>query len=119
MVTRIHIALALLACSLACNELIGIDGDYTPLDDGSGGETGSGGESGDSCDTPGDCADPGTCMESSCVSRKCVDVVSMRGTPCTEDGGQVCDGSGQCVECVSSEQCNGGNCNANNNCSGN
>jgi hypothetical protein len=32
-----------------------------------------------------------------------------KSTPCDQDGGQVCDGAGQCVECNDGTQCDDGN----------
>ena len=34
-------------------------------------------------------------------------LASAAATPCTEDGGQVCDGTGNCVECTVDGDCPG------------
>ncbi|MBW2529207.1 MAG: hypothetical protein JRI23_33835 [Deltaproteobacteria bacterium] len=73
--------------------------------------TGTGGAGGatPTCSVAADC--PG--LDTSCATRTCeagrcdVDRAAA-GTPCTEEGGQVCDGAGSCVECVAPEDCEPG-----------
>src|SRR5688500_1706201 len=70
-----------------------------------GGGTGGGPE----CTMPGDC--PGTdttCVSRTCVNQQCGSETALAGTPCTEDGGVVCDGNGLCVECATADQCQPG-----------
>jgi Lamin Tail Domain len=79
-----------------------------PSDDGSGAGNvgGSGGSVVPECVGPGDC--PGedtTCSTRSCDDGVCGVVTAPASTACSEQGGQVCDGFGSCVECVDQTQC--------------
>jgi hypothetical protein len=69
-----------------------------------GGAGGSGGEA--ACVLDGDCPGPsGFCGGQRCEQGQCVLDNQPMHTPCAEDGGQVCDGAGACVECVSDIDC--------------
>lgn len=70
----------------------------------SGNTGGGGGQPG--CTGPNEC--PGndtTCSYRTCDAGECGMANASSGTSCTEDGGQVCDGDGSCVECVDVAQC--------------
>ncbi|MBV8761597.1 MAG: proprotein convertase P-domain-containing protein [Deltaproteobacteria bacterium] len=41
-----------------------------------------------------------TCVTPMCTDGACASVMTAAGTPCTDDGGKVCDGAGACVECA-------------------
>ena len=62
---------------------------------GAGGAGGAGG-SGD-CVTASDCGTDSTCMTHQCEAGACTTVAAPEATPCDEDGGELCDGAGQCV----------------------
>jgi hypothetical protein len=58
------------------------------------------------CTSPTQC--PGTdttCEQRACTNGTCGMTAAAPGTACTEDGGNVCDGAGSCVECVEHEDC--------------
>jgi hypothetical protein len=64
------------------------------------------------CSVDADC--PGadvTCNQRRCAGGMCFESKPNIGTACTENGGQVCDGQGNCVECVDDLQCPGSTCN--------
>ena len=64
---------------------------------GEGGIGGTGG-AGDECSDPADC--PGedtTCAFRTCDDNICGSGLASKGTECTEDGGELCDGMGNCV----------------------
>ncbi|WP_437730694.1 formylglycine-generating enzyme family protein [Sorangium sp. So ce1335] len=61
--------------------------------------SGSGGSSG-ACVDPAACPPAqGACMEAVCVNGACAERPRPEGTPCGEDGGEVCDASGACGGC--------------------
>lgn len=69
---------------------------------GGGGIGGGGGE----CNEPADC--PGldtTCEYRSCENHQCGMANAPASTPCTEEGGRVCDSAGHCVECAVQSDC--------------
>ncbi|MBW2525460.1 MAG: hypothetical protein JRI23_14840, partial [Deltaproteobacteria bacterium] len=69
---------------------------------------GGGAGGGAECTSPTEC--PGedtTCATRSCEGGVCGFSYAASATACTEDGGQVCDGQGACVECVDEAQCTG------------
>jgi hypothetical protein len=60
---------------------------------------------------------PGGCIEVQCDGNgRTVDVQRAVQTPCTENGGAVCDGAGSCVECLDGADCGSGACGAANFC---
>lgn len=63
----------------------------------------------DSCD-PYPCQDRGECVVDQCDPSDglCSYANAPVDTPCNEDGGRVCDGSGDCVGCNHSSQCDDG-----------
>lgn len=100
---------------------------------GSGGATSQGGGGGSPCAVPGDCptptekcriptcnggvcgvademdgkeVEPGTtCKTTVCMAGAPTDQFAPAGTACTEDGGTVCDGAGECVGCATNADC--------------
>jgi len=113
---------AALAMAAGCTLIGGTDGLF--IVDGSGaggaGATGGSGGSGSSgsssssssssgtagaggsadCD-PQQCTGPdGQCATLNCVNTECQSLAVDPGTPCTANGGTVCNGLGDCVECV-------------------
>lgn len=71
--------------------------------------TGGGGSGGEApqC-VPEQC--PGidtTCQYRICDGDQCGMENASEGTACTEDGGQLCDAEGACVECLTEDQCDG------------
>ncbi|MEM7437073.1 MAG: right-handed parallel beta-helix repeat-containing protein [Myxococcota bacterium] len=63
----------------------------------------------DSCDDGNQCKSGGVCSSTTgnCEGRSNVSA----GTACDQDGGSLCDGNGNCVECVSEDDCaSGGEC---------
>lgn len=63
--------------------------------------TGSGG-----CDSPVQCPGMDTdCNIRVCENMVCGDADRPAGLPCNDDGGNVCDGMGSCVECVVDMDC--------------
>ncbi|MBW2458034.1 MAG: hypothetical protein JRI68_26250 [Deltaproteobacteria bacterium] len=68
----------------------------------SSGTGGQGGDGGSNCDhCPGE--------DTTCGYRVCESGCDMEfataGTTCTENGGQMCDGSGHCIECLTEQDC--------------
>ncbi|MBW2524891.1 MAG: hypothetical protein JRI23_11975 [Deltaproteobacteria bacterium] len=75
---------------------------------GAGGTAGGGGQGGGECTSPVDC--PGedtTCAYRTCEGRICGLEDASADTSCSDDGGQVCDGTGSCVECNDTDDCSG------------
>ncbi len=62
---------------------------------GGGGTGGSGG--GPECTEPSKCGTDTTCQTFSCAAGKCGSANAVKGKPCVEDGGVLCDGAGKCV----------------------
>lgn len=78
---------------------------------GAGGGGGGGGGSSPECSQPEDC--PGvdlTCSFRSCEASQCGLASAPESTTCAYNGGQVCDGQGNCVECVQGSDCPQGVC---------
>jgi hypothetical protein len=69
----------------------------------------TGGEVMMACDTAADCPAPDEgCGEPHCnASHTCVPELEGPGTPCS---GGICDGSGNCVECIDASMCAPGQC---------
>lgn len=72
------------------------------------GGMGGGGEGGDvgECTTPDQC--PGTPTDSNlvtCDDNTCGEAFASAGTTCDENGGNVCDDAGVCVECLATTDC--------------
>ncbi|MBW2456970.1 MAG: hypothetical protein JRI68_20820 [Deltaproteobacteria bacterium] len=90
-----------------CNAMLDFDG----IEYGTGGGTSSGSGGGAPCDTPGDCvgADQ-TCRYRICESGYCGMENAPPKTPCDDGDGIVCDGEGNCVECVDTADCDTGAC---------
>lgn len=68
---------------------------------GTGGEGGSGG-----CTSPQQC--PGTdttCQFRTCEDGSCGMANAAIDTPCSEQGGKLCDGNGSCVGCIDNNDC--------------
>ena len=63
---------------------------------GGGGVGGEGGGAG-GCTAAGDCGEDSQCQSFSCDSGMCSETNVEAGTACTDDGGEVCDGNGNCV----------------------
>jgi hypothetical protein len=66
----------------------------------------------DDCDGETDegvlCDDGNECTSDSCGGDSfCSNPPLLSGTPCTQNGGTVCDGSGSCVGCVTASDCPG------------
>ena len=70
---------------------------------GTGGGAGAGGSGYcDASDCPGDTT---TCAYPTCAFETCDIGFAPAGLPCTEDNGTLCDGEGNCVECINDGQC--------------
>jgi hypothetical protein len=94
-----------------CNVIFGIEQHepFPPGGGGAGGSSGTAGGGGTTCSSATEC--PGedtTCAQRTCEGGQCGIEPAGEDTPCTEAGGQVCDGEGQCVECNSAVQCDTG-----------
>jgi hypothetical protein len=96
-----------LGWAAGCHAVLGLT-DYEVRDTTSGTGAGATGGAGGAlpCSVPSDC--PG--QDSSCGQRLCTAGACGRhdeaaGTSCSEAGGVVCDGTGQCVECVGPNDC--------------
>ncbi len=59
------------------------------------------------CDDPGDCPQPPDCVDALCLGGSCGTIWSQIGTPCN---GGLCDGGGECVECLDDGDCPDGTC---------
>ena len=71
------------------------------------GTTSSGGAS--ACSTADDCPGADTnCQSRTCNSKMCGLANAPVGTGCTESGGKVCNGMGECVACAVDGDCTGG-----------
>lgn len=58
------------------------------------------------CGSPMDCPEPSSdCDVATCVAGACGVDHAMAKTPCTNDGGKVCDGAGNCVTCLAHDDC--------------
>jgi hypothetical protein len=92
--------LALGLTAIGCGIFASVDRGLIP---GQGGAGGTGGAGGADCTAPEDC--PGiddACKARRCAAGECGTDFAAAGAPCPEG---VCDGSGECVECVSEDQC--------------
>ncbi len=108
------IVLAVIA-PLGCSALIGLDGykDYCPPEGVGkpgdcvpfGGGGGSSSSVGPACHSAQDCPPSTTCATATCEQGHCGTNDANRGTKCSDQGGNLCDGQGKCVECVSSTDC--------------
>ncbi|MGO9836176.1 MAG: hypothetical protein ACLP1X_18400 [Polyangiaceae bacterium] len=49
------------------------------------------------CTTSANCGTPSLCLVPSCVSNRCVLSNAPQGTACSDSGGSICDGGGNCV----------------------
>jgi hypothetical protein len=108
----------LATCAAAFASCLIYDEDLLEDDDGEGGGAG-GGTGGDGgrtseCEAPEHCpGDDTTCAFRTCEQGTCGVGHAPAETPCTETNGQLCDGMGSCVECLTEAQCSGGAiCNA-------
>jgi hypothetical protein len=73
-----------------------------------GGGMGGGGTGGTApeCMMPSDCPiTDGECNDVSCIDNKCKNANKSPGVDCMENGGNVCDGFGLCVECLQASDC--------------
>ena len=52
-----------------------------------------------------DCSDDNDCTADVCTDGICSNPNLDPNTPCSQDGGNVCDGASTCVECNASNQC--------------
>jgi hypothetical protein len=79
-----------------------------------GGTTGSGGAGGAmGCQAPSDCPGEDTnCRSRTCDAGECGETFAPAGATCAINDGVMCDGMGQCVECVEEDDCTSGVCNA-------
>ncbi|MEZ4439589.1 MAG: lamin tail domain-containing protein [Polyangiaceae bacterium] len=104
---------ATLASCLIYNEDLLVDGSGAA---GAGASTSVGGGGGTAmqCTAPGDCpGDDTTCATRACTMGACGFDFAVSGAACTEGGGKLCDGFGNCVECLTESDCTGGQiCNA-------
>lgn len=58
------------------------------------------------CTTLGDCpAPPSDCQTPTCEGTTCGFAPVAAKTPCKHSGGKLCDGAGQCVACITADQC--------------
>lgn len=91
------------AFSSGCELIAGVDRDLIPSTGGSGatgGEGGApttGGGGSAECDTADDCGVDSDCASFSCDAGMCEQSNVTLGTTCDDDGGEVCDGDGNCV----------------------
>lgn len=113
---RMLLLAATLALPIGCHAVFGLT-DYevgtgagTATATGTAGTaTGAGTGGGGVCATPADCpGDDTTCSYRTCEASQCGMATAPRGTPCDEDGGQWCDGTGSCVECNEASDCDDG-----------
>ncbi|AKU95723.1 Tryptophan synthase alpha chain [Labilithrix luteola] len=58
------------------------------------------------CASPGDCPAPQTaCKTSTCSDSTCGTANAANTTACTDNGGRICDGAGNCVQCNQAADC--------------
>lgn len=101
---------ALIVSALSCTTILGYDDLEVRPDDGTGGSA-EGGGTGTSCSSAEDCPGLDTdCQVRACTQGWCGFTDLVAGTPCSDAEGQVCDGFGNCVECVGDAQCDGERC---------
>ncbi len=101
---------AILAAAACIEDAVLIEGSGG---DAAGGETGTAGGGGDGGSGAGNAGGPPSCdhcpgRDTTCQYRVCdpCDVENARAaTPCSEDGGVMCNGLGACVECLTSQDC--------------
>jgi len=84
---------------------------------GTGGTTsGTGGAGGEpECQQPGQCGTDDECTTFTCTAGVCGNTFSSEGTACSFNGGDVCDGAGQCLKsngqpCAGAPECVSGFC---------
>lgn len=59
----------------------------------------------DGCASDAQCTAPADCSDAACTSGQCALQPWAPGTVCSSNGGVMCDGVGQCVECVGDGDC--------------
>jgi hypothetical protein len=98
----------LLLTLVSCHSIFGYDEDYVDVGSlGGGGATTSGsGGAAPECSNADQCTGVDTtCSFRACASGSCNMELAAAGTACTESGGAVCDGLGDCVECLAGSDC--------------
>jgi cysteine-rich repeat protein len=73
--------------------------------DGGGGQGGGGMGGGPECTDAVQCGTSTTCHTLTCEMEMCGSTDAIEGASCSEMGGVVCDGYGNCVECVDDTTC--------------
>jgi hypothetical protein len=94
-------ALVVVAAAPGCTQILGLDADArlgTPAR----GTTSSSATTSTSTGGCGDCTMGNDCLESTCAEGACTPQPKVAREPCSAG---VCDGSGACVDCVVSEDC--------------
>ncbi len=72
---------------------------------GNGGDGGMGGAPACTGTGQGTCPDPAECQTVACVDGSCISGNADALTDCTSITNGICDGNGQCVECIDNTQC--------------
>lgn len=111
-------ALALPFMLVAACETSAGDGSSTPETNSNGVDASTGTNTGDDdgghsqndaavgCTSPADCTAPLTaCKSSTCSDGACGTANAAITTACTDNGGRVCDGAGNCVKCNQATEC--------------
>jgi len=117
--TTIRVAAVLATCAAAyglgaagCAAIFGIEDAhlYQPdagMDAGNGGNGGADAAPPTPCTTPADCPAGDACSAPVCLANQCGLVAASAGIACLGPSGEayVCDGAGECVECLSNGDC--------------
>lgn len=123
------LALTILSTNLGCEAIARVDRDQIPSETGGaggaggaaqssssssgqggmggmGGDGGMGGNGGMGCLLDSDCPATGSdCILPSCEATACTTKLEVAGVACTDGNGKLCDGQGQCVECLVATDC--------------
>jgi len=94
------LVLALTGCALLAGA------DASDIAQGGAGAGAEGGEGGAGVCIVEDCP-AGPCESAACEGGECAREPMAQGVPCSDSGGQLCDGSGRCVQCLTAAECEG------------
>lgn len=102
----------ILGAWLGCNAIIGLELGEQEAMGGGGGAAGGGGQSSDGglpgCTTAIQCpASPSDCSQARCTDGTCGFTNEVSRTPCGPTGTKLCDGRGECLECIVTRDCSG------------
>lgn len=99
------LALTILSAAVGCEAIARVDRENIP-GEGGGSQSSSSSSGQIGCLLDSDCPATGNdCTVPSCNATQCTTTVEAAGTACANGNGKVCDGLGNCVECLTEADC--------------